>query len=521
MAHAVGCCGIFMDTQVLIVGAGPTGLTLANELARQHIPFRIIDKMIAPTTLSKAIALQARTLELLERFPGVVEKLLQQGLKLNGGKIFSQGQALTQVDIRPLKSRYPFVLSLPQYDTENVLRDNLVALGYQVELQTELLSIEINQDQSILALIRYPDGREEKIQVAYLAACDGARSTLRKQLNLPFKGSTFNDSYFMLADVTLNKPMASDHVEVFLENGAIVACFPLSNTRFRFIVEQPKSTKTTALNVTDLQKLLQAMIAPDLEIRESFWFSEFNVNQRKVMHYQMGHLFFLGDAAHIHSPIGGQGMNTGMQDAINLGWKLSAVLKSWAKETLLNTYDEERNRVGEKLLRATDIATRMVMLKNSFAITLRNFFIKHLTRLSKIQQLIINNLAELSINYRKSFLSKENFPATHAFHAGDRWPYTARLSCDVFNLIVVNGSAECYQRLSENLLPFQSQLQCFQAESSALEKLIPITLGKEIMTSTKTAEIYLIRPDFYVGYCASPLDIEGLVNYLTGIIRSA
>lgn len=514
-----------MTTQVLIVGAGPTGLMLASELARQKIDFRLIDKMVEPTTLSKAIALQARSLELLERFPGLVEELLQQGIQLAEGKICSEGQPLVHIDITKLKSRYPFVLSLPQCETEKLLRENLAAMGHAVEMQTELLSIEFAEDRAIVAHIRHADGHEEISEVEYLAACDGAHSVLRKQLNLSFQGSTFNDQDFMLADVTLNKEIPSNLVQVFLKSGAIVACFPLSKKRFRFIVEQPKSVQSEALTVAHLQKLLKEMVAPDLEIEETFWFSEFSINQRKTEKYRVGRVFLLGDAAHIHSPVGGQGMNTGMQDAINLGWKLAAVLNGKAKETLLETYAEERNKVGEALLRGTDFATKIVMFKNKFAIAIRNFVIKNVVKHPKMQQKIINNLGELTVNYRWGALSVGHSLGKEKIHPGDRWPdamlgssrWYEILSCDLFNIILINASVDTYRTLAKALAPFRDKLCCLGVQSTK-DDFPGFTIFQDERLvknlSRQASAIYVIRPDRYVAYCAEPINIDALVKYL-------
>ena len=512
-----------MEVNVLIVGAGPTGLTLANELARQGVSFYLMDKMEKPNLLSKAIAIQARTLELLTRFPEALNEFLSEGIKLEEGKIFSQNKLLAEIDFRKISSPYAFVLSLPQTKTEEILREQLSFYNKEVNWGNELVTFCVNDSNKIIAHIRTASGEEKNISCQYLAACDGAHSAIRKKLQLPFIGSTFTGQQFMLADVLLNKNLPENKAQIFLNSGRILAIFPLGNNRFRLIVEKPK-TNENPMQILEVEKLLQEMVAKDLIIKENFWFSEFNINQRKINQYSVDSIFFLGDAAHIHSPVGGQGMNTGIQDAINLGWKLAAVIKNNANEKILSTYSEEREVVAKTLLEATNFATRMTLVKNKFFILLRDFLLKNLLRLNFIRKKILAGFSELNINYKNSSLTCNLLKSKNSIQAGYPWPnekidnkcWYDLFSCDYFNLIIVNADQKTYQALSSILSVFAHRLRCFsvQNESINVPSYFTVINHPNLESLFKIPAIYLVRPDRYLAFTGNIKDIKSLERFL-------
>ncbi|MCD6047452.1 MAG: monooxygenase FAD-binding [Gammaproteobacteria bacterium] len=501
-------------TNILIVGAGPTGLTLANELARLNIPFRIIDKLSEPVLLSKALAVQARTLELLERFPGVSEKMLAHGLPLVQGKIYAQKKLLAQIELKHIPSHYPFVLSLAQSQTEFILTEHLKNQGYHIERDIELVSF-VTHDNQVHLQLKNAKGELESITVSWLIACDGAHSIVRQQLNLPFEGSTFDKQRFVLADVRLNQTVATDELKVFLECGNILGCFPLPGRHMRLIAEQPKERIQGEFDIKHLQLLIHEMISPELKIEEIFWFSEFHINQRKVSHYRAGPIFMLGDAAHIHSPVGGQGMNTGMQDAINLAWKLAFVIHGFASQTLLESYDTEREAVASQLLSRTKFATKMVLLKQSWLISLRNFFLKNLLRVSAFRKKLLLGLSQLEIHYAKSALSSQHLPK-QAIQAGDRWPdavimlnqiksrWYQVLSWSKWNIILVDVRQEEKLKLQEELKGSEQKFHWTIIEKNNCQpRLFP--------------GVYVVRPDAYLGYCGKASDVIALKKYFENL----
>jgi 2-polyprenyl-6-methoxyphenol hydroxylase-like FAD-dependent oxidoreductase len=366
---------------ILIVGAGPTGLTLACELKRRGLNFRLIDKLSTPTTQSRALALQARSLDIFEKL-GALSRMLDKGLAVTTTHLYENGQEIGKAYFTTLPTPYPFVLILPQSDTEAILAARLHELGGAIERSTELLSLE-----GSLATLLLPSGKQETIEATWIIGCDGAHSTVRHCLKLPFKGTKFPESFF-LADVVIPN-LAHREIHAFMTAKGILGIIPLPTSHhFRLITTFP----TEQIDIP-------------LSIERVIWSSLFSIHRRIVPHFSQGSTFLCGDAAHIHSPAGGQGLNIGIQDAFNLAWKLSAVLKKQSPPSLLSTYNEERHPVAQHTLWATTLAT--FFLSTPYPL-LRRLLFRLLGKLLKwppFRKRFSAALAETKTHYRFSSLS--------------------------------------------------------------------------------------------------------------------
>jgi len=398
---------------------------MAGELARYGVACRMIDKRSGPGTRSRAIAVQARTLEIFDQL-GIVQELIGRGVKYHGASQFVGEKRLVHVSLDELESPFPFVLGVPQTDTEDVLRRHAAGLGVSTEWDTELTSLRPDADGVSLTLNR-ADGATEELRVRWLIGCDGAHSTVRKALNLTFEGETYEQS-FALADVFIDWQLPHDEVLAFLSPAGLAAAFPLpGDGHYRLIWETEAARKVEAgeevshgqvpsserpdPTLDDVGRLLAERVGFPAKARDPIWMANFRVNSRMVSSYRSGRVFLCGDAAHIHSPAGGQGMNTGLQDAFNLGWKLALAERGRGTELLLDSFSSERHRVGTDLLKNTDRLSKLVMLRHPVAVTIRNAAMSFLSSLEVVQQRFRRTIAELSIAYRDS-------PAVAEYHGG-------------------------------------------------------------------------------------------------------
>lgn len=371
---------------VLVVGAGPTGLFMAIELIRRGLTVRIVDKASAPSDKSKAIAIQARTLEIFDQI-GIVDSFLKKGLKLKAVNAVSHHKVLAHIPLEGIDSPFPFILSLPQYDTEKILTEHLYQLGLEIERGVELISFEEKEDRVIAQL---STGQEE---FSWMIGCDGAHSTTRKGLGFSFEGKTFTKD-FALADVQVEWEYPHDEFFIFLNEMGILAAIPLpEENRYRIIFEREPTLE-------EVQRLLTRYASKNVKVSNPHWMTHFTINSRITEKYSSKRIFLAGDAAHIHSPAGGQGMNTGFADAYNLAWKIALVHQKKAKVDLLETYDKERRTFGKKLLSATEIASNIAMLKNPILVGLRNFLFSNVTKLNALRSKLIYTLSQIGIHYQ-------------------------------------------------------------------------------------------------------------------------
>ena len=409
-----------MDTQVLIVGAGPTGLVLALWLARLGIRIRIIDKSPEPGTTSRAVALQARTLELYRQL-GFAEEVVAAGLEFTAANFWARGKKAAHVEFGRLGaglSPFPYGLIYPQDEHERFLIGRLRELGVQVERGSELLDFE-ETDGRIVARFQ-----GSTCEAAFLAGCDGAHSTVRARLDLEFPGGTY-EHLFYVADVEAGGPMMDRELHVSVDESDFIALFPLkARGRARLIgtIRPEAEDAGEHLGWDDVSKSLLQRLR--IEIRRVNWFSTYRVHHRVASRFRRGRVFLLGDAAHIHSPVGGQGMNTGIGDAVNLAWKLAAALRGQAPARILDSYEPERILFARRLVATTDRVFQFVTRSGRLAALVRVHVapraMSTLFRLPSVRRFMFRTVSQTAIEYRESDLSEGR---AGRVHGGDRLPW--------------------------------------------------------------------------------------------------
>lgn len=413
---------------VLVVGAGPTGLVLAAELHRHGLSVRIVDKAAGPTVWSKAQAIQARTLELLEQL-GIVDRFLMRGQLLHTLSMYTRdGKRLFKVEIGDIDSAYPFMLSLPQRDTEELLIEYLQELGITVERHVRLSDLKQSETEVTAQLIHTsaadrpgsprPESQEQ-VRAAYVVGCDGSHSTVRSLLGIDFVGSTYLRR-ILHADVRIDWPLqhAENEVVGMVSEAGPLGAFPLpprpeqpDERRYRLVAFDAGLAPT----LENFQYLLQTRGPVGAQLSAPLWMTEHSVQCRLAGRFADGRVFLAGDAAHTHSPVTGHGMNAGMQDAFNLAWKLALVHKGLGKPVLLDSYEAERMPVARQLLQTTDSVTRglqsWLSLHGSLGQLLRNHLLHFVSELGIVQQRISRNLTMLDVSYCASPVVHEQFTA--------------------------------------------------------------------------------------------------------------
>ena len=389
------------DAPVLIAGAGPVGMTLALALRRQGVAVRIVDQAAARTEQSKALVIWPRTLELLD-IQGCAQDFVAAGVRVGAARILAEGRERVHVHFGLARSAYPYALMIPQSRTETLLEQLLAAAGVAVERQVELLSFN-DDGQGVSAQLRHADGRVEQAGAAWLAACDGAHSTVRHALGLPFDGDTLASDW-VLADVQIDGALPNAELTICWTPEGVLAFFPIGGRRFRVIADVGMASDGVPPPPTlaQVQALIDHRGPQGLRAHDPVWLNPFRINERKLRDYRQGRVFLAGDAAHVHSPAGGQGMNTGMQDAFNLAWKLALVLRGQAAPALLDSYSPERSAIGDQVLRNAGAMTRVALLHNPLLRELRDLAAGSLGRLPAIQQRIVDQLTELDLKLERA-----------------------------------------------------------------------------------------------------------------------
>jgi 2-polyprenyl-6-methoxyphenol hydroxylase-like FAD-dependent oxidoreductase len=488
--------------QALIAGAGPVGLTLAAELTRYGVAVRIVDQAPQRTDKSKALVIWSRTLELLDR-SGSTPAFISAGMKIHGANIVAGGEQIAHVSLDNVASQYNYALALPQSDTERLLEEHLARLGVKVERQIELTAFT-NDASAIRAILRGPDGGEESAEAEWLLACDGAHSVIRSGLGLAFSGETL-PSDWVLADCHLQGyPFPESEIAIYWHQDGVFAVFPISSGRFRVIADVPASNADHPATPTldQVQALIDRRGPPGCRASAPFWLAGFRINERKVADYRVGRVFLLGDAAHIHSPAGGQGMNTGMQDAFNLAWKLALVCARTCPEHLLDSYSTERSAVGDTVLKAAGRLTKVATLRNHGIQAIRNLVAHVAFGLAPVRHLLADAMSETSLGYAHSPL---NGPALHFVPGpapGERVaPLAGQPPLGAGKPPRFSLFADANQGTTRLLGQFAQLLE------PALRA--PINPGGA----------WLVRPDGYVACAAAHDDIGAIAVYLEAILQ--
>ncbi len=421
-------------TQVLIVGAGPTGLVLALWLTRLGVAVKILDAAAEPGTTSRAVAVQARTLELYGQM-GLAEAVVEAGHKTGAVNFWARGEKAARIpltDIGEGLSPYPFLLMYPQDRHERLLIARLAALGVKVERPAEVEEVTLDED-GVTARWRRPGGAARTVAADYVCGCDGAHSVVRRAVGEGFPGGTYRQLFYV-ADVDARGPPADGELHVDLDEADFLAVFPLDGGgRVRLIgtVRDQRAEHPEALGFADVSG--NAIAHMKLEVGRVNWFSTYRVHHRVAERFRQGRAFLLGDAAHIHSPAGGQGMNTGLGDAINLAWKLAAVLDGRATPTLLDSYEAERMAFAKRLVATTDRAFSFASAEGWAADLVRTrvapLVISRALSIEAVREFAYRTVAQITLNYRGGPLS---LGKAGGVCGGDRLPWAVSEGHDSF-----------------------------------------------------------------------------------------
>jgi 2-polyprenyl-6-methoxyphenol hydroxylase-like FAD-dependent oxidoreductase len=386
-----------LDTGILIVGSGPVGLFLANECARRKLRYKIIEARAGQSEHSKALAIFPRTLEIFD-MAGIAPPFVAAANRVTSVTIITHGRTLARMPFAPDETPYPFVAMVPQNVSERLLFEELEKKGGGVQYETRFTGAI--QDADGVDVTLEQQGKSVQLRAAFVVGCDGAHSEVRKAIGLTMEGGEYPDS-FMLADIETNESLPVDELQLCPSEFGPAAIFPMSSTRRRLVatVEHPEGGAPTLAGV---RSILQQRAPEGIEARALHWSSYFHIHHRHAPKLRVGRMFIAGDAAHIHSPFGGQGMNTGLHDVWNLVWKLDLYLNGHGTDSLLDTYTEERVPVIKSVIETTDLLTKVMGTPNRFAQALRNAVIPMVSRLAPFQHAFVKRLSELGIAYPSS-----------------------------------------------------------------------------------------------------------------------
>ena len=494
-------------SDVLIVGAGPTGLVLALWLTQMGVKIRIIDKTDGPGTTSRALAVQARTLELYRQLD-LTDEVLARGHKVAGINLWVRGERATRVPFdtiaEGLTPYSPFVF--PQDLHERLLIERLAAVGVSVERQTELVRFYEIAD-TVTVTLRGAGGEEEICEAAYLAGCDGARSVVRQGMATGFPGGTYQQLFYV-ADIDASGPALDGELHIDLDEADFLAVFPLKGSgRARLIgtVRGERAADPDSLTFTDVS--VRAIQNMKVRVDAVNWFSTYRVHHRVTDHFRKGRAFLLGDAAHIHSPAGGQGMNTGIGDAINLAWKLKCVLVGAAPDRLLDTYETERRAFARKLVATTDrgftLATAEGRTADFIRMRIVPIILPALFKLEAAREFMFTAVSQIVIAYRDSAISSGK---AGVIHGGDRLPWAKSANSDNFDsLATTDWQLHVYGTLSARLKAWCASrvaVHAYEWEDA-----------HETAGFAKDA-MYLVRPDAYIALAATEQDPVLIEGYL-------
>lgn len=516
-----------LDTDVLVVGAGPTGLTTAIELARCGVRVQIIERRTTPSSHSKALVVHARTLEFMDIL-GVADELVRRGYTSPGIDFSANAQHPLRANMHRMDTRFPFILILPQAETEAILEQHLNQLGVKVERGRSLTSFT-EMETSVHSQVEDEGGTSIEIKSHYLVGTDGSRSTVRQTLGLPFEGSPYSWTAF-LGDVSLRGHQAEGGTEQYSNDRGLAFIVPFADGSHRIVTidyryqNQPNQRD---LRLEDLQESISAILEKPVQLSEPKWLTRWGADLRLVSRYRVGRVFLGGDAAHTHSPAGGQGMNTGIQDAFNLAWKLAFVTQGIAPESLLETYHQERHAIGERVLRISDFLLRSLLLRQSGFRKLREVLFRLFIPLPPVQKKLAGNLSGINIRYgtETSNLCGARLPDIElmtADHKPIRLYELLRFLGYILLVFIDPDQAQSRNEIEQILKQGDSMLKPHIILNSGLPERhdfgvsVLVDYRGEFATklNSKTGRIILVRPDAHVAFDLASLEPRLLVEQL-------
>jgi 2-polyprenyl-6-methoxyphenol hydroxylase-like FAD-dependent oxidoreductase len=521
---------------VLVVGAGPTGLALAAELAAHGALPRLLDRAHDRVHESRALAIQPRTLEVLAGL-GITAQLVERGNRVVHLRLHTGGRerAVPLFDLGLADTGYPYLLFLSQAETERILADHLAAAGIAIERGVELVGLQAGGDL-ISATLRHPDGREEQTSARYLVGCDGGRSTVRTAAGIGFEGSSYPQT-FVLADAEADG-VAPGAAHAFLSGRGMMFFFPLgSPASWRLLMMRPPTDPTrpgAPVTLDQVQALTDTYTDGTVRLHTPVWMTNFQLHHRAATCYRAGRIFLAGDAAHIHSPAGAQGMNTGIQDAVNLAWKLAHTLRGRVDPAVLDTYDPERAPVGRMVLRFTDRAFTIATSTNPLVRFARTWVAPAIIPLALKPRAgrakAFRTVSQLAIRYRASPLSS-NGPHSprRGPKAGDRLPDAPILRDGVESslhevawpgwqlLLCGPTGAWPTDQLSRIAQRYPDLVTVHRIGTIAAPGVLHDAGGRacrRLGLAPGDTALYLVRPDGHIGYRSGGSQLTGLDGYL-------
>ncbi len=531
-----------MNNPVLIVGAGPTGLTLALTLCRYGVPVRIIDARPTAHHQSRALAIHSRTLEVFEDF-NIVDEALDRGSKVSVINLHFNKKKQVSFDFSLLKAPYPFILILPQYETEHLLIHKLHEYDVKVERNVKLVGLKTEADHVWVTLASEVE-QKETTKMSWVVGCDGGHSRLRSYLGGEFKGYDYPQS-FSLADVEMKTDLAPGEMHSFLSKEGAQFIIPIKGPLYRIINQLTYQGFHKPTTLQGLETLLAERSMGNCKIQEVEWIQDFNIHNRLSSVYRRGRLFIAGDAAHIHSPAGGQGMNMGIQDAYNLGWKLAYVFNRHSSTKLLASYSRERVPIAKQILFGTEKLTRIMTANKTFSINYYARLIRAVQSIPLFHKMIIYQFSGLANSYKKSPIiqsQKRWFGMFSAVKAGHRFSDTILKSAEdraemrshqlvqgidhhllIFfkdtkysQAIALKEEAECRFKafLKIHLVCTSAEIEqndCWIDEN--LQSSSPYRLGNNFLV--------IVRPDKYIGMTKKGLKKEAVEEYFQELLHSS
>ena len=510
-----------IKTDVVIIGAGPTGLSLACQLVRYGCDFVIVEKNESVTPYSKALGVHARTLEIYEQM-GLAQRAIDQGAIAGKGRLLVGGEVRGELDFSNIgqgMSPYPYVLLLEQSKNERLLYQYLQSRRKEVLWKTELETLSQN-DSGVTARVKTADGASQTIEAKYLVGCDGPKSPTRNALGLEFGGSTF-ERMFYVADAQVDWNLSHAALHICLAKDSFVVFFPLKGEkRYRIVGVFPEEFAKEEGDILyeEIEQRIKEEAKLQLDIYDVEWFSTYKVHTRHVSKFSEGRCFLAGDSAHIHSPAGAQGMNTGIQDGYNLAWKMALCVQGKADEKLLDTYNEERLENAKNLLQTTDRMFQFAAGSEWFLAFLRRNVLpsvaKYILSLETVRKFIFPLLSQIGINYRHSSASRHAGDENFNVKAGDRMPYFLvdgmsiynKLHQPKFHWLVFSNAQSDFQVLKAE---FESQYaEWVDFNAISFDPQVGEAFGADKSFSV------LLRPDNYIGFISTAPSTDEVSAYL-------